>query len=91
MVRIIRGTLLEIGTGAMPIETIDEIFESKVRQHAGETVPAQGLFLDEVAHINRLKSLFYIFYFFNLLHTLFNIDIYIMKHVFHPLSKYFYR
>ncbi|MGC3014505.1 tRNA pseudouridine(38-40) synthase TruA, partial [Enterococcus faecium] len=23
-------------------------FESKVRQHAGETVPAQGLFLDEV-------------------------------------------
>ncbi len=48
MVRIIMGTLLEIGTGAMPIETIDEIFESKVRQHAGETVPAQGLFLDEV-------------------------------------------
>lgn len=44
MVRIIMGTLLEIGTGAMPIETIDEIFESKVRQHAGETVPAQGLF-----------------------------------------------
>ena len=42
------GTLLEIGTSAMPIETIDEIFESKVRQHAGETVPAQGLFLDEV-------------------------------------------
>ncbi|MDP8584053.1 tRNA pseudouridine(38-40) synthase TruA, partial [Listeria innocua] len=48
MVRIIMGTLLEIGTGAMPIETIDEIFESKVRRHAGETVPAQGLFLDEV-------------------------------------------
>ena len=45
---MIMGTLLEIGTGAMPIETIDEIFESKVRQHAGETVPAQGLFLDEV-------------------------------------------
>ncbi|MDW3723873.1 hypothetical protein R6K74_12815, partial [Enterococcus faecium] len=41
------------------------------------------------SHINRLKSLF--LYFFNLLHTLFNIDIYTVKHAFHPLSKYFYR
>ncbi|WP_165004428.1 MULTISPECIES: tRNA pseudouridine(38-40) synthase TruA [unclassified Enterococcus] len=48
MVRIIMGTLLEIGTGAMKLEVIDEVFENKVRQHAGETVPAQGLFLDEV-------------------------------------------
>lgn len=48
MVRIITGTLVEIGAGKMEIDEIDAIFESKVRQHAGETVPAQGLFLDEV-------------------------------------------
>lgn len=48
MVRIIMGTLLEIGSGTMKIETIDEIFERKVRSEAGMTVPSQGLFLDEV-------------------------------------------
>lgn len=48
MVRIITGTLLEIGAGTMELETIDEIFENKIRANAGETVPAQGLFLDEV-------------------------------------------
>ena len=48
MVRIMMGTLLEIGAGKMPVAAIDEIFEQKVRKSAGETVPAQGLFLDEV-------------------------------------------
>ena len=48
MVRIIMGTLLEIGAGTRAVESIEDIFENKVRQDAGETVPAQGLFLDEV-------------------------------------------
>lgn len=48
MVRIIMGTLLEIGEGKRSLASIDEIFENKVRQEAGVTVPAQGLFLDEV-------------------------------------------
>ncbi|MHC5216452.1 tRNA pseudouridine(38-40) synthase TruA [Enterococcus sp. LJL128] len=48
MVRIIMGTLLEIGTGTMKLETIDEVFERKIRSDAGMTVPSQGLFLDEV-------------------------------------------
>lgn len=48
MVRIIMGTLLEIGSGSMSLESIDEVFESGIRQNAGETVPSQGLFLDEV-------------------------------------------
>ena len=48
MVRIIMGTLLDIGTGKMQVTEIDEIFENKIRKQAGETVPAQGLFLDEV-------------------------------------------
>lgn len=48
MVRIIMGTLLEIGAGTLPLEAIDEVFEMKTRQKAGETVPSHGLFLDEV-------------------------------------------
>ena len=48
MVRILTGTLLEIGMGKMTVADIDTVFENKVRQQAGETVPAQALFLDEV-------------------------------------------
>ncbi|MGX7265099.1 tRNA pseudouridine(38-40) synthase TruA [Enterococcus crotali] len=48
MIRILMGTLLEIGSGTMQLEAIDEVFESKIRSEAGMTVPAQGLFLDEV-------------------------------------------
>ncbi|MGL4697920.1 tRNA pseudouridine(38-40) synthase TruA [Enterococcus larvae] len=48
MVRIIMGTLLEIGSGELKVDIIDEVLEKKIRETAGETVPAQGLFLDEV-------------------------------------------
>lgn len=48
MVRILMGTLIEIGSGRLPITVIDEVFANKVRSQAGETAPAQGLFLDEV-------------------------------------------
>ncbi|MBM6614550.1 tRNA pseudouridine(38-40) synthase TruA [Desemzia sp. RIT804] len=48
MVRIIMGTLLEVGAGTAEPDCIDAIFESKIRSNAGATVPSQGLFLDEV-------------------------------------------
>lgn len=48
MVRIIMGTLLDIGAGVMEPEYIDTIFKSGIRSNAGMTVPSQGLFLDEV-------------------------------------------
>lgn len=48
MVRILMGTLIEIGAGTLDSTMIDQIFESKSRSEAGITVPAQGLFLDEV-------------------------------------------
>lgn len=48
MVRIIMGTLLDIGTGISEPEYIDDIFKSGIRSDAGMTVPSQGLFLDEV-------------------------------------------
>lgn len=48
MVRILVGTLLEIGTGEKTLADIDRIFATKVRSQAGFTVPAQGLFLEKV-------------------------------------------
>ena len=48
MIRIIMGTILEIGAGTTELESIDAIFKSGIRSEAGMTVPSQGLFLDEV-------------------------------------------
>lgn len=48
MVRILMGTILAIGSGDLGLEVIDEVLMEKVRKAAGETAPAQGLFLDEV-------------------------------------------
>lgn len=50
MVRILMGTILAIGSGKLPLTVIDEVFEQKVRETAGETAPAQGLFLDQVMY-----------------------------------------
>lgn len=48
MVRIIVGTLYEIGIGKKDEGVIDEIFETKSREKAGVTMPAEGLCLMEV-------------------------------------------
>jgi len=48
MVRIIVGTLVEVGLGKISPEDIDSIIESKDRSRAGHTAPAQGLYLLEV-------------------------------------------
>ncbi len=48
MVRILTGTLLEIGAGAREPEDLPNILEAKNRNRAGKTAPAQGLFLWEV-------------------------------------------
>jgi tRNA pseudouridine38-40 synthase len=45
MVRIICGTLLEIGKGSVAPEQIPDIILSKNRQNAGPTLPACGLYL----------------------------------------------
>ncbi len=50
MVRIIMGTILEIGDGTLDVSVIDDIFDNKVRRDAGKTVPAQGLFLESVTY-----------------------------------------
>ncbi len=48
MVRIITGTLLEVGKGTIKAEAVAKILESKDRQKAGPLVPGNGLTLMEV-------------------------------------------
>ena len=50
MVRIISGTLLEVGMGKIAPDEIENIIESKDRQKAGKTLPAHGLYLVEVLY-----------------------------------------
>ena len=48
MVRIMVGTLVEVGLGKRKAKELKEIIESKDRAKAGRTAPAGGLYLDEV-------------------------------------------
>lgn len=48
MVRIIVGTMINIGRGFTPAEQIPQILESRDRRSAGITVPAKGLCLEKV-------------------------------------------
>ena len=50
MIRIMTGTLIEVGNGTKSPEDIPVILEKKTREHAGYTVPPEGL---------SLKSVFY--------------------------------
>lgn len=50
MVRILTGTLLEVGSAQRPAGDIIRILQSLDRREAGFTAPAQGLFLVEVKY-----------------------------------------
>ncbi len=50
MVRIIAGTLLEVGLGKIEPEEIVEIINSQDRTRAGKTLPAHGLYLLKVQY-----------------------------------------
>ena len=50
MVRAIVGTLLEVGKGRMNLDEFRVVIERKDRCEAGTSVPAQALFLEEVAY-----------------------------------------
>ena len=52
MVRILTGTLLEIGMGKREPESVETIFREKDRNLAGFTAPARGLTLVEVFYQN---------------------------------------
>lgn len=48
MVRIIAGTLWEVGTGKRESKNIQQVIDSKSRENAGKTAPAHGLYLEKV-------------------------------------------
>lgn len=48
MVRIITGTLLDVGTGKTDPSQVNKILDAKDRKKAGPTVPAKGLCLFQV-------------------------------------------
>lgn len=50
MVRIISGTLLDVGIGKIKPEEITNLIESGKRENAGKTLPAKGLCLVEVTY-----------------------------------------
>lgn len=50
MVRIIVGTLVEVGRGKIPVERVSEILAGRDRRAAGPTAPAHGLYLVEVRY-----------------------------------------
>ena len=51
MIRIIAGTLLDVGIEKIKPEEIRNIIESKDRKQAGKTLPPQGLCLMEVKYV----------------------------------------
>ena len=50
MVRIISGTLLDVGLNKIKPEDIPGIIDAKDRKLAGRTHPAHGLYLVEVTY-----------------------------------------
>ncbi len=56
MVRIIAGTLIEVGCGKINPKKIKSIIKSKNRKHAGKTAPACGLTLKEVDYTARIRK-----------------------------------
>ena len=48
MVRIIVGTLIEVGNKKINPEDIKDILEKENREFAGDKVPAKGLILKEI-------------------------------------------
>lgn len=57
MVRIIAGTLIEVGCGTKKAEAIKLVIESKNRVLAGKTAPAKGLVLANVEYNSRIRKI----------------------------------
>lgn len=56
MVRILVGTLLEVGMGRRTVESVREALVTGERQKAGPTAPPQGLMLLEIRHSDLEES-----------------------------------
>jgi tRNA pseudouridine38-40 synthase len=57
MVRIIIGTVVDVGKGKITIKQVEEALKNQNRSSAGHTAPPQGLFLEEVRYkLNDCKN-----------------------------------
>ena len=56
MVRIMVGTLVGVGSGRMPAESVSKVITSRRRELAGVTAPARGLFLVSVRYTRGLTQ-----------------------------------
>ncbi|QSX05517.1 tRNA pseudouridine(38-40) synthase TruA [Sedimentibacter sp. zth1] len=59
MVRIIVGTLLEVGKGNIIPTDIERILNERKRQEAGPNAPAHGLFLKRLNINNKFREVFF--------------------------------
>ena len=50
MVRAVVGTLVEVGRRRMSLEEFRQVIEGKKRTQAGESMPAKGLFLEDIKY-----------------------------------------
>lgn len=57
MVRVLAGTMLEIGRGYRPLEDLPQLLEGAGRPAAGKTAPPQGLCLEKVEYPPDFKLL----------------------------------
>lgn len=57
MVRIITGTLVDVGMGSISKDSVKSILESCDRKNAGRTAPAYGLYLKEVRYDKEINWL----------------------------------
>ena len=51
MVRIMIGTIIDIGRGKIALENIQKMFETGERKFGGKTVSANGLYLYNVEYL----------------------------------------
>ncbi|MBR4650380.1 MAG: tRNA pseudouridine(38-40) synthase TruA [Prevotella sp.] len=56
MVRAVVGTLIEVGRGRMTIEEFRQTIESRQRTKAGESMPANALFLEHIEYDSTFRT-----------------------------------
>ena len=50
MVRTLVGTMLEVAGGRLSEDAFARLLEGSAREHAGDTAPAHGLYLESVRY-----------------------------------------